>query len=214
MFLIRDYPEPDFSRPPLEFEALENDAIKQFENWLREAYRDSYPMPNAMSLATASSAGNPTARTVLLKSYDQKGFVFYTNYGSRKARQIAENAEASLLFPWVQLGRQVIITGGVEKISRDESLEYFNSRPRGSQLGAWASEQSTIISSREELEATFSALKLRFSEGPIPLPDFWGGYRVIPSSIEFWQNRTDRMHDRFIYNKQESGRWAIDRLTP
>mgnify|MGYP003305796607 CR=1 FL=1 len=214
MFLIQDYPEPDFSRSPLEFEGLENDAIKQFENWLREAYRDSYPMPNAMSLATASSAGNPTARTVLLKSYDQKGFVFYTNYGSRKARQIAENAEASLLFPWVQLGRQVIIMGGVEKISRDESLEYFNSRPRGSQLGAWASEQSTIISSREELEATFSALKLRFSKGPIPLPDFWGGYRIIPSSIEFWQNRTDRMHDRFMYNRQESGRWAIDRLTP
>lgn len=214
MFLIQDYPEPDFSRSPLEFEELENDAIKQFENWLREAYSEKYPMPNAMSLATASSVGDPTTRTVLLKSYDQRGFVFYTNYGSRKAKQIAGNAKASLLFPWVQLGRQVIITGGVEKISRGESLEYFNSRPRGSQLGAWASEQSTIISSREELEATFSALKLRFSKGPIPLPDFWGGYRVIPSSIEFWQNRTDRMHDRFIYNRQESGRWAIDRLTP
>ena len=171
MPLIQDYPEPNFSRSPLELEELENDAIKQFENWLREAYQENYPLPNAMSLATASVKGVPTARTVLLKSYDNRGFVFYTNYGSQKAKQITENAKASLLFPWIRLGRQVTITGGVEKIPRNESLEYFHSRPRGSQLGAWASEQSTVISSRNILEANFSAIKLRFSDRPIPLPD-------------------------------------------
>lgn len=214
MPLIQDYPEPDFSRSSLEFEGLENDAIKQFENWLREAYQENYPLPNAMSLATASAEGTPTARTVLLKSYDNRGFVFYTNYGSRKAKQISGNAKACLLFPWVQLGRQITVTGEVERIPQNESLEYFHSRPRGSQLGAWASEQSTVISSREILEANFSEIKLRFSNGPIPLPDFWGGYRVLPDSIEFWQNRTDRMHDRFIYNRRENGSWTIDRLTP
>ena len=167
-----------------------------------------------MSLATASSESIPTVRTVLLKNYDKKGFVFYTNYGSRKARQISENAKASLLFPWIQLGRQITIFGNVEKISRKESLDYFHSRPRGSQLGAWASGQSDIISSRKILEENFSEIELRFFDEEVPLPDFWGGYRVLPDSIEFWQNRADRMHDRFKYNRTKNGEWTIDRLAP
>jgi pyridoxamine 5'-phosphate oxidase len=214
MPLIQDYPEPDFSRSPLEIEALDSDALKQFEKWLREAYQEDYPMPHAMSLATASPNGMPTMRTVLLKLYDSRGFVFYTNYSSRKAKQIAEHPEVSLLFPWIQLGRQIIITGAIEKIPKTESLKYFRSRPRNSQLSAWASEQSTVISSRKILESNFSAVKLRFSGKVIPLPDFWGGYRVNPTSVEFWQNRKDRLHDRFVYNCEKNGDWNIDRLTP
>ena len=167
-----------------------------------------------MSLATASADGLPTVRTVLLKQYDNEGFVFYTNYDSRKAKQIRDNPQASLLFPWVTLGRQIIVTGRVEKISRSKSLQYFLSRPRGSQLGAWASAQSNIISSRAVLESAFATVKQRFADGEIPLPDFWGGYRVEPDSIEFWQNRKDRLHDRFLYKHKTNEVWQIDRLTP
>ncbi len=214
MLTIQDYPEPDLTRKPLTLEELTQDAIQQFDNWLKDAYQEKYPLPNAMSLATASSKSVPTVRTVLLKDYDQRGFVFYTNYGSRKSRQIDENAKASLLFPWVQLGRQVTILGSVQRISREESLDYFHSRSRSSQLGAWASKQSTIISSRKVLEENLSEVDLRFSDDVVPLPDFWGGYRVLPDSIEFWQNRTDRMHDRFIYHRTKNGKWTIDRLAP
>ena len=214
MLTIQDYPEPDLTRKPLTLEELTQDAIQQFDNWLKDAYQEKYPLPNAMSLATASSKSVPTVRTVLLKDYDQRGFVFYTNYGSRKSRQIDENAKASLLFPWVQLGRQVTILGSVQRISREESLDYFHSRSRSSQLGAWASKQSTIISSRKVLEENLSEVDLRFSDDAVPLPDFWGGYRVLPDSIEFWQNRTDRMHDRFIYVRTKNGKWTIDRLAP
>ena len=214
MLTIQDYPERDLTRKPLTLEELTQDAIQQFDNWLKDAYQEKYPLPNAMSLATASSKSVPTVRTVLLKDYDQRGFVFYTNYGSRKSRQIDENAKASLLFPWVQLGRQVTILGSVQRISREESLDYFHSRSRSSQLGAWASKQSTIISSRKVLEENLSEVDLRFSDDVVPLPDFWGGYRVLPDSIEFWQNRTDRMHDRFIYHRTKNGKWTIDRLAP
>ena len=206
--------EPDFSRPPLLIEELESDPIVQFEKWFREAWDENYPMPHAMSLATASAEGLPTVRTVLLKGYDSNGFVFFTNYGSRKAKQISNNPQAALLFPWVRLGRQVTIAGRVEKISKSESVQYFLSRPRGSQLSAWASAQSTVISSRAILESAFATVKRRFADGEVPLPDFWGGYRVDPDSIEFWQNRKDRLHDRFLYNRGENGAWRIDRLTP
>ena len=206
--------EPDFSRPPLLIEELESDPIVQFEKWFREAWDENYPMPHAMSLATASAEGLPTVRTVLLKGYDSNGFVFFTNYGSRKAKQISNNPQAALLFPWVRLGRQVTVAGRVEKISKSESVQYFLSRPRGSQLSAWASAQSTVISSRAILESAFATVKRRFADGEVPLPDFWGGYRVDPDSIEFWQNRKDRLHDRFLYNRGENGTWRIDRLTP
>ena len=206
--------EPDFSRPPLLIEELESDPIVQFEKWFREAWDENYPMPHAMSLATASVEGLPTVRTVLLKGYDPHGFVFFTNYGSRKAKQISNNPQAALLFPWVRLGRQVTVAGRVEKISKSESVQYFLSRPRGSQLSAWASAQSTVISSRAILESAFATVKRRFADGEVPLPDFWGGYRVDPDSIEFWQNRKDRLHDRFLYNRGENGAWRIDRLTP
>ena len=206
--------EPDFSRPPLLIEELESDPIVQFEKWFREAWDENYPMPHAMSLATASAEGLPTVRTVLLKGYDPHGFVFFTNYGSRKAKQISNNPQAALLFPWVRLGRQVTVAGRVEKISKSESVQYFLSRPRGSQLSAWASAQSTVISSRAILESAFATVKRRFADGEVPLPDFWGGYRVDPDSIEFWQNRKDRLHDRFMYNRGENGAWRIDRLTP
>jgi pyridoxamine 5'-phosphate oxidase len=206
--------EPDFSRPPLLVEELESDPIVQFEKWFREAWDENYPMPHAMSLATASAEGLPTVRTVLLKGYDSNGFVFFTNYGSRKAKQISNNPQAALLFPWVRLGRQVTVAGRVEKISKSESVQYFLSRPRGSQLSAWASAQSTVISSRAILESAFATAKRRFADGEVPLPDFWGGYRVDPDSIEFWQNRKDRLHDRFLYNRGENGAWRIDRLTP
>ena len=206
--------EPDFSRPPLLIEELESDPIVQFEKWFREAWDENYPMPHAMSLATASAEGLPTVRTVLLKGYDSNGFVFFTNYGSRKAKQISNNPQAALLFPWVRLGRQVTVAGRVEKISKSESVQYFLSRPRGSQLSAWASAQSTVISSRAILESAFATVKRRFAEGEVPLPDFWGGYRVDPDSLEFWQNRKDRLHDRFLYNRGENGAWRIDRLPP
>ena len=206
--------EPDFSRPPLLIEELESDPIVQFEKWFREAWDENYPMPHAMSLATASAEGLPTVRTVLLKRYDPRGFVFFTNYGSRKAKQISNNPQAALLYPWVRLGRQVTVAGRVEKISKSESVQYFLSRPRGSQLSAWASAQSIVISSRAILELAFATVKRRFADGEVPLPDFWGGYRVDPDSIEFWQNRKDRLHDRFLYNRGENGAWRIDRLTP
>ena len=195
-------------------EELESDPIVQFEKWFREAWDENYPMPHAMSLATASAEGLPTVRTVLLKGYDPHGFVFFTNYGSRKAKQISNNPQAALLFPWVRLGRQVTVAGRVEKISKSESVQYFLSRPRGSQLSAWASAQSTVISSRAILESAFATVKRRFADGEVPLPDFWGGYRVDPDSIEFWQNRKDRLHDRFLYRREENGAWRIDRMAP
>ena len=206
--------EPDFSRPALLIEELDSDPIVQFEKWFREAWDENYPMPHAMSLATASAEGLPTVRTVLLKRYDPRGFVFFTNYGSRKAKQISDNPQAVLLFPWVRLGRQITVAGRVEKISKSESVQYFLSRPRGSQLSAWASAQSNVISSRGILESAFATVTRRFAEGEVPLPDFWGGYRVDPDSIEFWQNRKDRLHDRFLYNRGENGAWRIARLTP
>ncbi len=206
--------EPDYSHEPLEADQLEPNPIVQFGKWLHEAWNEDYPMPHAMSLATATSDGQPTIRTVLLKSYDFDGFVFYTNYSSVKAKQIRENPTVSLLFPWVRLGRQVIITGRIKKVSKQESQEYFDSRPRESQLSAWASTQSKAISSRTILESAYSDMQRRFKDKKVPLPDFWGGYRVDAQCIEFWQNRKDRLHDRFLYTRKNNELWDIDRLMP
>jgi pyridoxamine 5'-phosphate oxidase len=204
----------DFSRDGLEESDLHPDPYKQFEKWYGEAMEDSIQTPNAMSLATASREGIPTIRTVLLKLFDDNGFVFFTNYGSTKARQIEENPNAALLFPWINQGRQVIITGSVERVSTAESLSYFLSRPRGSQLGAWASNQSQVISSRMVLEKSVGQIMEKFRNREVPLPDFWGGYRVKPVTFEFWQGRKNRLHDRFQYHRSDDEGWTIHRLMP
>ena len=194
-------------------ETLNPNPIKQFEYWYAEVIDSGIPEPNAMSLATVDTDGQPWLRTVLLKLYDEAGFVFFTNYESAKAQQIAVNNRVGLLFPWVALGRQVKISGTAEKISTAESLKYFASRPRGSQIGAWASPQSQVISSRSLLDAKIDEVKRRFARGDVPLPSFWGGYRVTPFEIEFWQARDSRLHDRFVYTKS-AGKWAIERRAP
>lgn len=193
---------------------LDPDPIRQFEHWFKEIIAQDIPEPNAMTLATVDAQGQPYARTVLLKLYDERGFVFFTNYESRKARQIDDNPRVALLFPWVALARQVQITGTASRISTAESLKYFLTRPRGSQIGAWASPQSQVISSRSLLEQKVAEMKRRFGEGQIPLPDFWGGYRVDPDEIELWQGRESRLHDRFRYLRGPEGGWVIERLAP
>jgi pyridoxamine 5'-phosphate oxidase len=192
---------------------LDPDPIKQFERWYKEAIDSGIAEPNAMSLATVDANAQPWLRTVLLKLFDEAGFVFFTNYESTKALQIAVNNRVSLLFPWVALGRQVKVSGTAEKIPTAESIKYFASRPRGSQIGAWASPQSQVISSRSLLDAKIDEIKHRFARGDVPLPSFWGGYRVTPFEIEFWQARDSRLHDRFVYTKSE-GEWAIERRAP
>ena len=212
-----DIPEEikqDFSREPLERHQLHADPLVQFESWFGEACDAGIPAPNAMTLATVRPDAAPTVRTVLLKIFDQDGFVFFTNYGSRKAAQIKDNPEVALLFPWFSMGRQVSVTGPASRISSAVSLEYFLSRSRGSQLGAWTSEQSSVISSRSVLETTLAQMRRRFKEGDVPLPSFWGGYRVQPLTIEFWQSRPDRLHDRYQYTRQTDNSWTIDRLAP
>ena len=203
----------EYTRTGLSKKDLNDDPFLQFELWFKQAEAAAHPYPNAMSLATAGKNLLPTVRTVLLKLFDEKGFVFFTNYNSDKASQLTENPQAGLLFHWLELERQVKISGAVEKISAAESLRYFTTRPRGSQLGAWCSDQSHIISSRSILESQWEKMKQRFSDGDIPLPDFWGGYRVIPQSIEFWQGRESRLHDRFEYRRSNEG-WDIQRLAP
>jgi len=194
-------------------EQLNSDPFLQFEAWFSEA-NDSEPIPNAMSLATVSRSGAPMLRTVLLKLFDENGFVFFTNYKSRKADQIAENPNVATLFNWVALERQVSIIGVAEKIDASESLKYFLSRPRGSQLGAWVSDQKSVLSSRKILEMKLDEIKRKFAKGKIPLPDFWGGYRIKPDSFEFWQGRPNRLHDRFLYSKSDNESWCIERLAP
>jgi len=201
-------------REGLQKENLDQNPVRQFEIWFKEACDSGMDYPNAMSLATASKCGAPTIRTVLLKVFDERGFVFFTNYTSEKAMQIEENNQVSLLFPWLSLDRQVKILGNASKIPTTESLKYFISRPRGSQLGAWISDQSSIISSRKILETQLKNYAKRFSEGSIPIPDFWGGYRIVPRLFEFWQGRPDRLHDRFVYTVQSDAAWHIERLAP
>jgi pyridoxamine 5'-phosphate oxidase len=194
-------------------EELHDDPVEQFRAWFDQACQSGIPEPNAMSLATAGRDGRPVARTVLLKQYDRRGFVFFTNLESRKAKQLAENPHAALLFPWVALERQVLITGPVERVSVADATAYFLTRPVGSQLAAWASPQSSVISSRQLLEMKWDEMKRKFADGKIPLPSFWGGYRVIPETFEFWQGRINRLHDRFQYTQHDGG-WVIERLAP
>jgi pyridoxamine 5'-phosphate oxidase len=203
----------DYAQRGLDLPDLNPDPMAQFELWFKQAQAAELLEPNAMVLSTVSPEGAPYQRTVLLKYFDRDGLVFFTNYGSRKAQHIAGNAQVALLFPWYPLERQVAIAGTASKISAAESLRYFSSRPRGSQLGAWVSQQSEIISSRQLLDMQFEKMKEKFLNQEIPLPDFWGGYRVKPTSFEFWQGRSSRLHDRFLYSLKD-GDWAIARLSP
>ena len=194
-------------------EELSPDPFLQFEAWFKEANKTE-PIPNAMSLATVNHSGSPMMRTVLLKLFDDNGFVFFTNYKSRKAEQISENQNVAVLFNWVALERQVSINGVAEKVERSESLKYFMGRPRGSQLGAWVSDQSSVLSSRKILETKLDEIKRKFGENEIPLPEFWGGFRIKPKRFEFWQGRPNRLHDRFLYSKIDDESWKIERLAP
>lgn len=193
---------------------LAADPIEQFEQWFAFA-EDSGKIheANAMTLATVDGDGQPLQRTVLLKGVDERGFVFYSNYRSRKAQHIADNAQVSLLFPWIELERQVIVRGTVKKVSREETAAYFATRPRISQLGAWVSDQSSEIDSRETLEKNLAALEAKFDGQDVPVPDFWGGYRIAPTTVEFWQGGKGRLHDRFEF-RRENEAWSAVRLSP
>jgi len=203
----------EFESSGLNEEDLNKDPIIQFENWFQDARNAGILEPNAMSLATVDNTGQPTLRTVLLKYFDEHGFVFFTNYESRKAQNIEAHPQAAALFPWIGLNRQVSVQGKVRRISTAESFKYFSSRPRESQIGAWVSDQSKAINSRGLLEQKLAEMKRKFGDGKIPLPSFWGGYQIVPERIEFWQGRPHRLHDRFEYLKRESG-WATQRLQP
>ncbi|PLY11467.1 MAG: pyridoxamine 5'-phosphate oxidase [Arcobacter sp.] len=204
----------EYTTKGLRREDLLDSPIKQFELWFEQALYAQVLEPNAMSLATVGKDMKPSIRTVLLKSYDEKGFVFFSNYKSKKAWQIEENPNAAIQFAWLQLERQVKIEGIIEKISTTDSLKYFLSRPKGSQIGAWVSHQSEVITSRSLLEAKFDEIKNKFVKGEIPFPSFWGGYIIKPKVIEFWQGGKDRLHDRFEYNLNEKNNWEINRLAP
>jgi pyridoxamine 5'-phosphate oxidase len=193
---------------------LDPDPFVQFDAWYRAALQAQVNAPDAMALATASKDGIPSARMVLLKGFDRRGFVFYTNYESQKGRELAENPNAALVLYWPELGRQVRISGAASKVSRRESERYFQTRPVGSRLGTWASRQSEVIASRHVLEERLREVRERFPDEEIPLPPFWGGYRVAPRAFEFWQSRPDRLHDRFRYTRQADGSWLIERLSP
>jgi len=203
----------EYSDRGLHREELIPDPVAQFSEWFIQATELAVHEPNAMTLATVDASGMPFQRTVLLKYFDRDGFVFFTNYGSRKSAQIAINPKVSLLFPWISLERQVIVQGHAEKITTAESLRYFATRPRESQIGAWVSNQSEVITSRKFLLQKLAEIREKFHHGEIPLPSFWGGYRVVPQTVEFWQGGPARLHDRFLYQKQ-GGDWRIERLSP
>jgi pyridoxamine 5'-phosphate oxidase len=190
--------------------------VEQFARWFKQAATDGGLFePNAMIVSTADAEGRPGSRTVLLKHFDDRGFVFYTNYGSRKARDLAENPYVSLLFPWHPMARQVIVTGTARRTGRDETAAYFRTRPHGSQLGAWASTQSSVIADRAGLDAAYEELAARYPEGEqVPVPPHWGGFRVVPDAVEFWQGRENRLHDRLRYVAGPGGGWRVERLSP
>ena len=193
---------------------LDKNPFKQFEIWFKDAMNENLLEPNAFTLATVGADMMPSVRTVLLKYFSEKGFVFFTNYDSKKAKQIENNPKVAALFTWLTLERQIKIEATVEKISKADSLKYFLSRPKGSQLGAWVSRQSEVISSRALLEQKFEEMKNKFLNKEIPFPSFWGGYIIKPIRIEFWQGGEDRLHDRFLYELQEDNSWEIKRLAP
>lgn len=204
----------DYSQRGLRRGDLDPDPIKQFNLWLAEAVERQLLEPNAMTVASVDAAGQPWTRTILLKICDERGFTFFTNYDGAKGRHFAANAHAAMTFWWGALERQVNITGTIEKTSREESAAYFHSRPESSQIGAWASAQSEVIAHREQLEKQFADALARYGQGEIPLPPYWGGYRVTPQTIEFWQGRRSRLHDRLRYTRQPGGEWEIERLSP
>jgi pyridoxamine 5'-phosphate oxidase len=204
----------DYSLAGLTKKDLARDPFRQFDRWYQEAEAARLSEPNAMVLATVARDGRPSLRTVLLKGVDGRGFVFYTNYESRKGHELDGNPRATLLFPWLELERQVIIEGSVTQVPREESEAYFLSRPRAHQLAAWASAQSTLIATRAALEQAMKAIEARYADRAVPLPPFWGGYRLAPDTIEFWQGRRSRLHDRLRYRRDQDGEWIRERLSP
>jgi pyridoxamine 5'-phosphate oxidase len=205
----------DYSLAGLLEKDLAKDPYRQFEKWFQEAEAAKLNEPNAMTLATTGSDGRPSARTVLLKGLDGRGFVFYTNYESRKGRELANIPRATLVFPWLALERQVVVEGSAIRTSREESEAYFHSRPRASQLGAWVSQQSSVITSRASLEDSLKALEQKYAGKEVPLPPHWGGYRVVPETVEFWQGRRSRLHDRLRYRRDpKTNEWLVERLAP
>ncbi|MER3433781.1 MAG: pyridoxamine 5'-phosphate oxidase [Leptolyngbya sp. ERB_1_1] len=203
----------DYTRETLNEADVDPNPFQQFRRWFDQAVKAELPEPNAMTLATASKDGIPAARIVLLKAVDDRGFTFFTNYNSAKGKELEANPHAALVFLWTELERQVRIVGTVEKISSEESDGYFFSRPHNSRLGAWASEQSEVIPDRDVLEKKLAELKLEYENQEVPRPPHWGGFRVIPREIEFWQGRSSRLHDRLRYRHQDE-QWVIDRLSP
>ncbi|MBK5072905.1 pyridoxamine 5'-phosphate oxidase [Budviciaceae bacterium CWB-B4] len=203
----------EYTQGGLRRKDLPENPLALFELWLKQACEAQIPDPTAMCVATVDAQGRPSQRIVLLKHYDEKGFVFYTNLGSRKAQQIAQNNQVNLLFPWHFFDRQVMVSGKAERLSSLEVLKYFHSRPKDSQIAAWVSQQSSRISTRGVLESKFLELKQKFLQGEVPLPSFWGGFRVSIEEMEFWQGGVNRLHDRFIYQRTEN-HWNIDRLAP
>ncbi len=198
---------------PLDEQSLPPDPMTTLGRWYEDASQAQLAEPNAMIVCTVDPRGQPSARTVLMKYLDTQGPVFFTNYGSRKATEIEGNPKVAALFLWTELERQIQIRGRAEKIGHTESLRYFLRRPRESQIGAWVSRQSSVISSRSLLEAKFEQMKQKFREGDVPLPDFWGGYRIVPTEVEVWQGRAHRLHDRFVYAK-DGDAWSVTRLAP
>lgn len=204
----------EYTRYGLKEESLAKTPLEQFRVWFDQAVSAGLSDPNAMTLATADGSGEPSARIVLLKGFDEHGFVFFTNYLSTKGRQLRENPRATLVFYWPEFERQVRVCGGVDRTSREESETYFQSRPRESQIGAHVSHQGEVIASRDELEKTFAKVTEMYLGKDIPLPEYWGGYRLKPQTVEFWQGRPSRLHDRIRYRQEEGGDWKIERLCP
>lgn len=204
----------DYSLAGLSEKDLADDPYRQFDQWFREAEAARLPEPNAMVLATATRDRRPAARTVLLKGVDGRGFFFYTNYESRKGRELEGNPRAALLFPWYQLERQVIVEGAVARIPREAAQVFFHSRPRASQLASWASAQSTLIASRAVLDHAMKAVEGKYAGKEVPVPPFWGGYCLAPETVEFWQGRRSRLHDRLRYRRDPEGAWIVERLSP